>query len=124
MKVLDIFGGGGSGSHVQRGRDIQYEIDITLEEAYTGIKKKIKVPRHEYCQDCKATGAKNGHHRHEQEDVVEAAQNDETDQQRDSEDPARSCWRIVRIDRWRRRIQSVATDEQPAKDAKEEDRER
>lgn len=52
----DIFGGGrGSRS---RGRDIQYETELTLEEAFTGIKKTIKVPRHEHCQSCNGSGAK------------------------------------------------------------------
>lgn len=60
-----FFGGGGGGGGRQRrsaarGRDIQYEIDLTLVEAYTGVKKTIKVPRNEVCQECKGTGAKNG----------------------------------------------------------------
>jgi len=61
--VFDSFGGGGrSGrsSRRSRGRDIQYEVEITLEEAYTGLKKKIKVPRNEFCADCQGTGAKSG----------------------------------------------------------------
>lgn len=43
-----------------RGRDIQYEVELTLEEAYSGIKKMIKVPRNEVCSDCQGNGAKNG----------------------------------------------------------------
>ncbi len=62
--IFDLFGGGGgSGRRSKRhyrGADIQYEINITLEEAYTGVEKKIKVPRNEFCKDCKGTGAKNG----------------------------------------------------------------
>lgn len=53
----DIFGGG-RGSRRSRGRDIQYETELTLEEAFTGIKKTIKVPRHEHCQSCNGSGAK------------------------------------------------------------------
>ena len=53
----DVFGGG-RGSRRSRGRDIQYETQLTLEEAFTGIKKTIKVPRHEHCQACDGTGAK------------------------------------------------------------------
>ncbi|MBP9854881.1 MAG: molecular chaperone DnaJ [Candidatus Omnitrophica bacterium] len=58
----DIFGGSsrGGGRRVDRGGDIQYEVEITLEEAYKGVKKNIKVPRHEYCDTCQGTGAKNG----------------------------------------------------------------
>lgn len=54
------FSGGGGGRRVQRGSDIQYETDLTLEEAFAGVKKEIKVPRHEYCTSCRGTGAKNG----------------------------------------------------------------
>jgi molecular chaperone DnaJ len=53
----DVFGGGRS-SRRSRGRDIQYETEITLEEAYSGVKKTIKVPRHEHCQTCNGSGAK------------------------------------------------------------------
>lgn len=54
-----IFGGGRSG-RPRRGRDIQYEVEISLEEAFSGIKKKIKVPRHENCKTCDGSGAKPG----------------------------------------------------------------
>jgi len=61
---FDFFGGGfGGGTHSRgpaRGRDIQYEVEISLEEAYRGIEKTISVPRHEYCQACQGTGARDG----------------------------------------------------------------
>jgi molecular chaperone DnaJ len=63
---FEVFGGGGRGRRgsgsrrAQRGRDIQYEADVSLEAAYAGIKKEIKVPRYEYCPECQGTGAKNG----------------------------------------------------------------
>ncbi len=53
-------GGGGRSTRARRGRDIQYEVEITLEEAYSGLKKKIKVPRHEHCTTCNGSGAKPG----------------------------------------------------------------
>lgn len=56
----DIFGGGRGGRGYDRGADIQYEVDITLEESFNGVKKKIKVPRHEHCSSCRGTGAKDG----------------------------------------------------------------
>ncbi|MFP4473332.1 MAG: molecular chaperone DnaJ [Candidatus Omnitrophota bacterium] len=54
------FGGAGGGRQAQRGRDIQYEIEISLGDAFHGARKKIRLPRYEHCQDCKGTGAKNG----------------------------------------------------------------
>lgn len=58
----DIFGQGqqGGSPRASRGRDIQYEVEISLEDAFTGIEKAIKIPRNEYCKDCNATGAKGG----------------------------------------------------------------
>jgi molecular chaperone DnaJ len=52
--------GGGRSSRPRRGPDIQYEIEVTLEEAFSGTTKKIRVPRHDQCDVCKGTGAKPG----------------------------------------------------------------
>ncbi|MDE2010186.1 MAG: molecular chaperone DnaJ [Candidatus Omnitrophica bacterium] len=52
------FGGGTRGSRRARGHDIQYEVELTLEEAYSGVKKEIKFPRHEHCKKCDGSGAK------------------------------------------------------------------
>ncbi len=59
---FDIFGGGrrAGSSRRQRGRDIQIEVDITLEEAFSGIEKTLKVPRYETCNTCSGSGAKPG----------------------------------------------------------------
>ncbi len=60
---FDFFGStsrAGSSAQKRRGRNIQYEIEISLEEAFKGAKKKIKVPRNEYCSACNGTGAKAG----------------------------------------------------------------
>ena len=57
---FDMGGGSGRGSRQSRGHDIQYEVELTLEEAYNGIKKEIKFPRHEHCKKCDGTGAKSG----------------------------------------------------------------
>lgn len=61
---FDFFGGGFGGSGRSRGpargRDIQYEVEISLEDAFKGLEKKIKVPRNEHCTACDGTGAKNG----------------------------------------------------------------
>ncbi len=57
---FDFFETGRQRTRAQRGRDIQYEVEVTLEEAYTGVKKKITVPRHDLCPECSGTGAKRG----------------------------------------------------------------
>jgi len=58
---FDIFGGSGRrGSRARRGRDLEIAIDITLEEAATGIEKTVTVPRYETCATCSGSGAKPG----------------------------------------------------------------
>lgn len=57
----DIFGGGSRRTRRgRRGRDIAYEVELTLEEAYQGVTKTIKVPRNDLCTDCQGTAAKPG----------------------------------------------------------------
>lgn len=41
----------------RRGEDIEYELEITLEEAAFGTKKQIYVPRLETCKVCHGSGA-------------------------------------------------------------------
>jgi molecular chaperone DnaJ len=54
----DIFGGRSRRRGPVRGRDIQVEIDITLGEAFKGVKKEIKIPRDDMCKKCNGLGAK------------------------------------------------------------------
>ena len=58
----DIFGGaaGGSRSHVYRGADLRYNLEISLEEAARGTETKIKVPVLAECEPCHGSGAKPG----------------------------------------------------------------
>ncbi|HBO97987.1 MAG TPA: molecular chaperone DnaJ [Candidatus Omnitrophica bacterium] len=60
----DIFGGGGGrgrrSQRSRRGRDIEYEVEIPLEEACRGVSRKITIPRHEHCAACNGSGAKPG----------------------------------------------------------------
>jgi len=59
----DIFGGGGGGrrrSRAQRGADLRYNLDLTLEEAVAGTEVKIRVPTYVICSDCGGSGAKKG----------------------------------------------------------------
>ena len=55
----DIFGGSGRGQQ-RRGADLEYQIELSLEEAISGKEVKMKVPTSVNCVDCDATGAKNG----------------------------------------------------------------
>jgi molecular chaperone DnaJ len=62
----DIFGGGydmrggPKRGGVRRGSDLQYELEISLEDAAFGVEKTILIPRHETCEDCGGSGAKPG----------------------------------------------------------------
>ncbi len=57
----DIFGGGGRGTHrAWRGSDMQYNLEISLEEAVKGTTVKIRVPTQSVCDACGGTGARPG----------------------------------------------------------------
>jgi molecular chaperone DnaJ len=59
----DIFGGGGGGrarGGPQRGADLRYTLDISLEDAVKGSTVKIRVPTLVSCGTCDGSGAKPG----------------------------------------------------------------
>ncbi len=57
----DIFGGGRQQrSNVQRGSDLRYNLELTLEEAVFGTDAKIRVPVLVTCGECSGSGAKKG----------------------------------------------------------------
>lgn len=57
----DIFGGGGRrGQRAQRGSDLQYNLELTLEDAVFGTEVKIRVPTLVACKTCSGSGAKEG----------------------------------------------------------------
>lgn len=58
----DIFGGrgGGGGPRPQRGSDLRYNLELTLEEAVFGKQLEIKVPTLVTCDICHGSGAKPG----------------------------------------------------------------
>ncbi|VAX05913.1 Chaperone protein DnaJ [hydrothermal vent metagenome] len=58
----DIFGGGrgGGGQQANRGSDLRYNLELTLEQAVAGTETKIRVPAHKPCSTCRGTGAKKG----------------------------------------------------------------
>lgn len=56
----DIFGGGRRQSRQQRGADLRYNMDLSLEEAVRGKDVEIKVPTWVACEPCDGSGAKPG----------------------------------------------------------------
>src|SRR5512136_841815 len=54
------FGGGGFGERINRGQDLVYDLEITLEEAARGTEKELQVPRTEECDVCNGSGASPG----------------------------------------------------------------
>jgi len=59
----DVFGTGRSGSRrsaAQRGADLRYDLEITLEDAANGMTAQLRIPRLETCGTCKGSGAAAG----------------------------------------------------------------
>jgi len=57
---FDIFGRGRRTRRERKGRDIEAEIEITLEEVVGGCEKSITFARYEICPVCSGTGQKPG----------------------------------------------------------------
>ena len=51
---------GGGGRRGQRGADLRYNMEITLEDAYAGKKADIRVPTLAACESCNGSGAEDG----------------------------------------------------------------
>lgn len=56
----DAFGGGRGTRRARRGRDLQAEVEISLEEAVSGTEKTFQMSRYEECEMCGGSGAKPG----------------------------------------------------------------
>ncbi len=54
----DLFGGGRRSRRPRRGADVRCDVELTLEEAASGVKKNIRFQRNEICSTCGGTGAK------------------------------------------------------------------
>jgi molecular chaperone DnaJ len=54
---------GGRRTRAVRGEDLQYELKISLEDAYTGLETKIQIPRLERCGRCDGAGLEPGSRR-------------------------------------------------------------
>ncbi|MCK5902458.1 MAG: molecular chaperone DnaJ [Cocleimonas sp.] len=53
-------GGAGGGNRAYRGSDLQYNLELSLEEAVFGKKVDIRIPSKARCEPCGGTGAKKG----------------------------------------------------------------
>jgi molecular chaperone DnaJ len=53
-------GGGGGRQRATRGADLRYNLRISLEDAFAGLHKTIKVPTSVSCDVCTGTGAEGG----------------------------------------------------------------
>ncbi|MCS6921555.1 MAG: DnaJ domain-containing protein, partial [Elioraea sp.] len=59
----DLFGhftGRGQRQASGRGADLRHEVSISLEEAFSGTKKTLRVPTAVTCEACSGTGAEGG----------------------------------------------------------------
>ena len=59
----DIFGGGrgqARRSTAQRGSDLRYQVNLTLEQAVFGDKINVEIPSYNQCDSCTGSGAKEG----------------------------------------------------------------
>jgi molecular chaperone DnaJ len=59
----DLFGMGGRrgrGTGRERGADLRYNMEITLEEAFVGKTAEVRLPTSVSCENCSGTGAKPG----------------------------------------------------------------
>lgn len=54
-----LFSGSTRKRYQKRGNDLQYELEITLEEAYRGTEKSIFLNKLEYCPECHGKGGEN-----------------------------------------------------------------
>jgi len=62
----DLFGdmmggrGGGGRNRASRGNDLRYNLNVTLEEAFSGLQKTINVPAATTCDACDGSGGESG----------------------------------------------------------------
>lgn len=56
----DFMGGRGGRGSQTRGADVQYTMEISMEEAFSGKEATIKLPLNEECDSCGGSGAESG----------------------------------------------------------------
>ena len=61
--IFDAFFGGGGGARRTgpvRGEDLRTDLELTLEECFSGVEREVRVQRQEPCEACHGTGGKDG----------------------------------------------------------------
>ncbi|HHW27251.1 MAG TPA: molecular chaperone DnaJ [Firmicutes bacterium] len=56
----NVFGGGRRDTGPRRGADLELEVEISLEEAFSGTERDVRIPRTEKCPRCDGDGAEPG----------------------------------------------------------------
>ena len=51
-----VFAGSSSAQRGMRGSDLEYELELSFEEAARGLTKDVTIPRRELCNDCRGSG--------------------------------------------------------------------
>jgi molecular chaperone DnaJ len=60
--LFELFSGGRNRrEEYEEGNDLRYDMEIALEEAFSGIKKTIEIPVNEVCKKCNGLGAEEKH---------------------------------------------------------------
>lgn len=59
--IFNAFRGGRGHQRSRQGADLKYDLDISLEDAYSGLETRIEVPVFTDCANCNGTGAEPGH---------------------------------------------------------------
>lgn len=62
--IFDLFMGGGArrggGGGKRKGEDVVFPLKITLEDAFNGTSKKLRLTKNVLCPDCRGKGGKDG----------------------------------------------------------------
>lgn len=59
--IFDVFRHGEKRRRTRQGADIRYDLEISLEEAFSGLDTRVEIPLYIVCQHCGGTGAEPGY---------------------------------------------------------------
>lgn len=58
--IFDVFRHGEKRPRKRQGADIRYDLEISLEEAFSGLETRVEIPLYVVCKKCEGTGAEPG----------------------------------------------------------------